>query len=182
SLRRRLIVGALVWMTGVLAALGSQLLGIIRKHPEHTTQALRYFVEIGGVAVAFILGGLILVLRTLAPFRTLRAELSSVRESKSQRIEGDHPSEVQPLVNDLNALLEDRERAVARAQTTAGDLAHGLKTPLAVLAKEAERAAAEGHGDLAATLRGQVERMQKQIDHQLARARATATAREAPGL
>jgi signal transduction histidine kinase len=85
-------------------------------------------------------------------------------------------------VNDLNALLEDRERAVARALTTAGDLAHGLKTPLAVLAQEAEGADAAGHHDLAMTLGQMVERMQRQVDYHLARARATASARGAPGL
>ncbi|MFP5285987.1 MAG: ATP-binding protein, partial [Thermoanaerobaculia bacterium] len=91
-------------------------------------------------------------------------------------------SEVQPLVNELNGLLEDRERAVARALATAGDLAHGLKTPLAVLAQEAERADVEGHHDLATTLRQLVERMQRQVDYHLARARATASARAALGL
>ena len=106
-----------------------------------------------------------------------------MREGRGQRIEGDYPTEVQPpLVNDLNAMLEDRERAVARALTTAGDLAHGLKTPLAVLAQEAELAGAAGHHDLATTLRQQVERMQPQIDYHLARARATASVGEAPGL
>jgi signal transduction histidine kinase len=136
----------------------------------------------GILAVAFIAGGLFLVRKALAPFHGLRANLSSLREGRSQRIAGDHPSEVQPLVDDLNALLEDRERAIARALTTAGDLAHGLKTPLAVLAQEAEQAAAEGHHELAATLGQLVERMQRQIDYHLARARATASTRAAPGL
>jgi signal transduction histidine kinase len=76
----------------------------------------------------------------------------------------------------------NRERAVARALTTAGDLAHGLKTPLAVLAQEAEQADAAGHHDLAATLRQLVERMQRQVDYHLARARATASVRAAVGL
>ncbi|HVT57988.1 MAG TPA: ATP-binding protein [Thermoanaerobaculia bacterium] len=81
----------------------------------------------------------------------------------------------------MNALLEDRERAIARALTTAGDLAHGLKTPLAVLAQEADRVGAAGHHELA-TLGQLVERMQRQVDYHLARARATASAREGPGL
>jgi len=182
SLRTRLIVGAVVWMTVVLLVVGSQLLKIIRNHPEHTVAAVTYFTAIGVVAVAFVVSGLFLVLKALAPFRTLRAGLSAVREGRSQRIEGDYPSEVQPLVNDLNGLLEDRERAVARALTTAGDLAHGLKTPLAVLAQEAEQAGALGHHDLATTLRQLVERMQRQVDYHLARARATASARAALGL
>ncbi|HSG39246.1 MAG TPA: sensor histidine kinase, partial [Thermoanaerobaculia bacterium] len=133
-------------------------------------------------AGAFVVGGLFLVRRAVSPFRSLRASLSLVREGRSQRVEGDYPTEVQPLVNDLNALLEDRERAVARALTTAGDLAHGLKTPLAVLVQEAEQAGAAGHHDLAATLHQQLERMQRQIDYHLARARATASSRAAPGV
>ena len=81
-------------------------------------------------------------------------------------------AEVQPLVNDLNALLDDRERMVTRALAKAGDLAHGLKTPLAVLAQEASRAEAAGHADLAAAIGAQVDRMSRQVEYHLAHARA----------
>jgi signal transduction histidine kinase len=158
----------------MMAVLVVVIAGVVRLTRNHPEIAMRHGTHIvmGILAVAFVAGGLFLVRQALAPFRSLRAGLTSVRDGRSQRIEGDYPSEVQPLVNDLNALLEDRERAIARALTTAGDLAHGLKTPLAVLAQ----------AELAATLRQQVERMQRQIDYHLARARATATARAAPGL
>ena len=75
----------------------------------------------------------------------------------------------------LTVTLEDRERSVARAQSQAGDLAHGLKTPLAVIAHEAERAAAAGQAELAATIHQQVERMRRQVDYHLAQARAAAS-------
>jgi signal transduction histidine kinase len=169
-------------MTAVFVAVTALLLKITRNHPELAGPGVTYHAAMVIFAGAFVVGGLFLVRKALAPFRTLRAGLSSVREGRSQRIEGDYPAEVQPLVNDLNGLLEDRERAVARALTTAGDLAHGLKTPLAVLAQEAEQAGAAGHHDLAATLGQLVERMQRQVDYHLARARATATARAAPGI
>ena len=181
SLRTRLFAGALVWMTAVLIAVVAAIVRMSRNHPEIASRHATH-IAMGLTAVAFLIGGLFLVQRALAPFRTLRAGLSSVRDGRSQGIEGEYPSEVQPLVNDLNALLDDRERAIARALTTAGDLAHGLKTPLAVLAQEAEQADAAGHHELAATLRQQVERMQRQIDYHLAQARATASARTAPGL
>lgn len=168
-------------MTAVLVAVIALVVKLTRNHPE---VALRHgtHIAMGVLTIAFVVGGLFLVQKAVAPFRTLRGSLSSVREGREQKVEGGYPSEVQPLVNDLNALLEDRERAIARALTTAGDLAHGLKTPLAVLAQEAEQAAAAGHHDLAMTLREQVERMQRQIDYHLARARATASVRAAPGL
>src|SRR6185503_1838934 len=88
---------------------------------------------------------------------------------------GTYPSEVQPLVRDLNALLDHQHHAVGRAVAKAGDLAHGLKTPLAVLAQEAERAAAGGHVELAGAIAEQVERMRRQIEYHLAHARAAAS-------
>ncbi|HYC93766.1 MAG TPA: sensor histidine kinase [Thermoanaerobaculia bacterium] len=181
SLRTRLLVGSLVWMTAVVLAVTALLFWALRNHPAHR-EPLTYFIAVGLVAAAFVAGGVFLVRRAVAPLRNLRAALSLVREGRGRRIEGDYPGEVQPLVNDLNALLEDRERAVARALTTAGDLAHGLKTPLAVLAQEAEQAGAAGHDELAAMLRQQVERMQRQVDYHLARSRATASSRTAPGV
>jgi signal transduction histidine kinase len=165
----------------VFVTVTALLLKLTRNHPELGIHGATYHAVMGIFVVAFVVGGLFLVRRAVAPLWSLRVSLSSVREGRSQRIEGDHPTEVQPLVNDLNALLEDRERAVTRALTTAGDLAHGLKTPLAVLAQEAEQAGAAGHHDLATTLRQLVERMQRQVDYHLARARATASARAAPG-
>jgi signal transduction histidine kinase len=168
-------------MTVVLVAVTALLLWTLRNHPAHRQPATYYFA-MGIAAAALVAGGLFGVRKAVAPLGSLRASLSSVREGRSQRIDGDYPTEVQPLVNDLNGLLEDRERAIARALTTAGDLAHGLKTPLAVLAHEAEQAGAAGHHDLATTLLQQVERMQRLIDYHLARARATASAGAAPGL
>ncbi len=182
SLRARLLVGALVWMTAVFVTVTALLLKLTRNHPELGIHGATYHAVMGIFAIAFVMGGMSLVRRAVAPLWNLRASLSSVREGRSQRIDGDHPTEVQPLVNDLNALLEDRERAIARALTTAGDLAHGLKTPLAVLAQEAEGADAAGHHELAATLGQLVERMRRQVDYHLARARATASTRAAPGL
>ena len=64
---------------------------------------------------------------------------------------------------------------MSRAVAKAGDLAHGLKTPLAVLAQEAERAAAAGQAELASAIDEQVERMRRQIEYHLAHARAAAS-------
>ena len=182
SLRARLFVGAVVWMTAVFVAVTALLIKVGRNHPELEIHGAPYHVALGIFAIAFVIGGLILVRRAVAPLWSLRASLSAVREGRHQRIEGEHPTEVQPLVNELNGLLDDRERALARALATAGDLAHGLKTPLAVLAQEAEQADAAGHHDLAATLGQIVERMQRQVDYHLARARASASTGAAPGL
>src|SRR5581483_11753235 len=78
------------------------------------------------------------------------------------------------------ALLEQRERAVRRAQAKAADLAHGLKTPLAILAQEAERGRRNGNVEMADVLLQQVERMRRQIEHHLAQSRAATGS--APGV
>jgi signal transduction histidine kinase len=111
----------------------------------------------------------------VASFSRLRNQVGAVRSGSSRRVTGSFPSEVQPAVDDLNALLEHQESAVAGAQVKAGDLAHGLKTPLAVLVREAERVARAGHEDLAGAIDTQVDRMRRQVDFHLARARAAAS-------
>ncbi len=100
-------------------------------------------------AVLAMAAGFLQVRRGVSPINNLRSRLAGLHEGRDRRVVGTYPSEVQPLVNDLNALLENREQAVRRAISKAGDLAHGLKTPLAILAHEAERAKAAGHKEVA---------------------------------
>lgn len=88
---------------------------------------------------------------------------------------GHYPTEVQPLVDDLNALLAHRDQRISEALAKAGDLAHGLKTPLAVLAQESERARAAGQIELSSIIGQQVDRMRRQVDYHLAHARAAAS-------
>src|SRR3984957_17463947 len=116
----------------------------------------------------------------LLPFGRLRREPLGLRDGSGDRIEGTYPTEVQPLVNDLNFLLEHRERIVRRALAKAGDLAHGLKTPLAVLAQQAEQFEATGQPEVASPINLQVDRTRSQVDYHLTQARAT-TAGNAPG-
>jgi signal transduction histidine kinase len=135
---------------------------MVRVDPA-TTLAFAFFCMLGGISQ---------VRAGLRPLSRLRRQLSGVRDGSSRRVEGAYPIEVQPLVNDLNSLLEHRERTVRRALAKAGDLAHGLKTPLAVLAQEADRADAAGQNEMAATIGQQVEKMRRQIEFHLAHARA----------
>lgn len=127
------------------------------------------------IAIAVMCAGVLAARAGLTPFRELRRKLTAVRSGEATRVHGSYPTEVQPLIDDLNALLEDRENAVKRAVATAGDLAHGLKTPLALLSQEADHAAAAGNSAIAQNIAQQVERMSRQVDYHLARARAAAS-------
>jgi signal transduction histidine kinase len=172
SLRARLIAGITIWTIVILVVMFFTALALAIHLPRQTWLIHNSLVMMSGVIIAT--AGVLLVRRGLSPFRLLRERLSDVRDGRSARLSGEYPTEVVPLVDDLNALLEERERRVARAVAKAGDLAHGLKTPLAVLAKDIDGADAAGQHDLAASMRRQVERMRRQIDWHLVQARATA--------
>jgi len=180
SLRWRIVLGALFWTAGLLPI--SHLIFILvtfRKPGQVLTFRVGFHIILG-LALLCLVAGFVEVRTGLMPFGRLRKRLSAVHDGLERRIDGSYPNEVQPLVNDLNSLLEQREKAVQRALAKAGDLAHGLKTPLAVLAQEADRAQTEGHHEVADTIHQQVERMRRQIDYHLARTRA-ATSGETPG-
>jgi len=175
SLRSRLIVGALLWMVGLIVATHFVVVVLL---PVARGQ-LVHWGALSVVALGLLAAGLTQVRTGLAPLGQLRARLAAVREGRATRVDGSYPAEVQPLVDDLNALLDERERSVARAQAKAGDLAHGLKTPLAVLTQELERPGSLARPELAATFRQQLDRMRRQVDYHLAQARAAASG---PGL
>ncbi len=179
SLRSRVFVGALLWSAGMFLGAGLLLTHYMLFVPQAPGIFHGFFFNfmwpIAITTVVSLVVGMSQVRRGLASFDELRARLVDVREGRQSRLEGHYPAEVQPLVSDLNALLGDREQRVARALTTAGDLAHGLKTPLAVLNREAERATAAGHVEVAAAITRQVDRMRRQVDYHLAQARASAS-------
>ncbi|HET9327823.1 MAG TPA: HAMP domain-containing sensor histidine kinase [Candidatus Eisenbacteria bacterium] len=172
SLRGRLIVGAILWTIGTALVVNHVSLVLI--HTQLSMGVLHYSL-MGLMALGVLGAALWQVNSGLSPLRQLRARLGEVRDGSQPRVTGRYPSEVEPLVEDLNALLQDREERVGRALAKAGDLAHGLKTPLAVLAQEAERAERAGQTAVAATLHEQVERMRRQIEYHLAHARAAAS-------
>jgi signal transduction histidine kinase len=178
SLRARLLLGAILWTTGLFAVAGAIMTQIMFLHPgapRFFHGAFAHVTLVSILALLFMLAGLSQVRRGLSAVDRLRERLAAVHQGRERRVDGTYPAEVQPLVNDLNALLDHRDQAVKRAVSRAGDLAHGLKTPLALLSHDAERAAAAGQHELAAAVTQQVERMRRQVDSHLAHARAAAS-------
>ena len=172
SFRLRLLLGSVLWTLGLLA-LAHMIFRAIVVRPHFVFTSADPIII--GLALLFAFSGLMAVRSGLIPFRRLRERLLDVRDGRLQTVTESYPNEVQPLVDDLNSLLEQRDRAVREAQAKAGDLAHGLKTPLAILAQEAERLDREGHTEPAVSIRLQIERMRRQIEYELAQARAAAT-------
>jgi signal transduction histidine kinase len=127
---------------------------------------------LGTLLLGVVAAVLIQVRFGLEPLRRIRRGLAAIRIGQAKRLEGDYPEEIQPLANELNALLDHNETVVERARTHVGNLAHGLKTPIAVLTNEASRS----RGHLASLTLRQTALMRQQVDHHLSRARAMATA------
>ncbi|NVE94437.1 sensor histidine kinase [Altererythrobacter lutimaris] len=104
----------------------------------------------------------------LSPLRRVRMAIQRLRTTGSNRITDPLPTEVEPLVDELNALLEHSEKQAEEARTHAGNLAHALKTPLTVLTNAATARAP----DLGDSVIRETRTMQRHVDHHLARARA----------
>jgi signal transduction histidine kinase len=178
SLRARILLGAIFWMTALFVAAGMVLTHLMNQSPQAPRVFHRIFIHMDALGIVIVLclgAGLLLVRRGLSSFDVLRAQLLLVKEGRDRRIEGAYPSEVQPLITDLNELLDAREERVTQALKKAGDLAHGLKTPLTLLNQHAERARASGQIELAEAIMQQVDRMRRQVDYHLAHARASAS-------
>lgn len=131
---------------------------------------LPYLIFVG----ALILGaGFIQVTVGLRPLATVRERLSAIKDGRTQRLGGGYPTEVQPLVDEVDALLDASDTAVERARSRASDLAHALKTPLQILAGDAARLAKKGETEIAEGISIVAAAMSRAVDRELSRARAT---------
>jgi len=169
----------LLWTRGVeLAGLDAPVRVAVGADATRLQGLTRSFAVIVGAALAALALALwaaawLQVRSGLTPLARLQTALQQLRQGQASRLQGAFPAEVQPLVDEFHAVLDDKEALLQQARQQAGNLAHGLKTPLAVIGNLAQRWPGED-GEL---LRQQLQRMGRQIDWQLMRARAAASAR-----
>lgn len=150
-----------------------------------THEALTAAEEFSSVLGASLAGlGLLLTLAALAqvavglsPLQAMQRALQQVRQGRSPRLEGRFPGEVQPLIDEFNGVLDRHAEVVTRARTQAGNLAHALKTPLAVLGQAARRphSRPEDGQALARLVDEQVQVAERHVHWHLARSRAAAS-------
>ncbi len=130
-----------------------------------TTAAAMVVLGAGLVMAIFVQVGV-----GLNPLFAMGREIAEVRKGRAQRLTRSYPSELAPLANELNALLDHNQEVVERQRTHVGNLAHALKTPISVLLTEA----ASSTGALSGVVTRQAETMRHQVEHHLRRARAAA--------
>ena len=162
--------------------------------PGHDTGKTKYSVIVAGpldwldesvakfrnrLAIALSLAGLGLVTVTLfqvrfglLPLRRIENGLAEIRSGTATMLEGDLPAEIEPLQSELNALIKSNQDIVDRARTQVGNLAHALKTPLAVITNEAR----EEKSSFGSKVSEQAQIMRDQVGHYLDRARIAASA------
>jgi signal transduction histidine kinase len=108
----------------------------------------------------------------LAPLRRIRADLAAVRRGDAEALPTDLPPELSELAREINQVLAHDRTVIERSRTTAGNLAHALKTPLAVLrVRQVELPAPAAH-----MIGAEVDRIQQAVDHHLSRAASEARA------
>jgi len=128
---------------------------------------------LGGTALALTATLLFLQRWSLAPLVRLGRELQRVESGEQTEIGGDYPDELQPLTHDLNAMIVNERNQQTRYRNALGDLAHSLKTPLAVVVGIGQEPRLPE--ELRGQLQDQATRMQHIVDHQLRRAAAAGT-------
>ncbi|HEY4203287.1 MAG TPA: HAMP domain-containing sensor histidine kinase [Devosiaceae bacterium] len=135
---------------------------------DFRSQAL---IVLGAVGVMLAVMSFIVARFALRPISRLRAAVERVREGESQTVSGRFPREIAPLADEVNQLLNSNAQIIERARNQVGNLAHGLKTPLAVLRNEATGAPSEALGSIVLS---ETEKMTALVSTYLDRARLAA--------
>ncbi|MQX35217.1 sensor histidine kinase [Roseospira navarrensis] len=129
---------------------------------------------LGVLALMLIGASAIQITVGLRPLAAIRARINAIRSGTASRLGSDFPSEVMPLATEVDALLTAREGDVVRARARAADLAHGLKTPLQVLAGDVDRLRNQGETAVADEIQQVATSMRRHVERELARARLAA--------
>ena len=123
------------------------------------------------LALALMGAFFIQIIVGLAPLEGLRVAVKNVIAQRTARIDVAAPSEVQPLADEINRLLDVQEKALLRARSRATDLAHGLKTPLQVLSADIRTLRKKGETELADEIERSASTIRRHVERELARAR-----------
>jgi signal transduction histidine kinase len=152
--------------------------GLNRSQIDRDTErsATLTWVVLAVMAAGLIAAVVVQVRVGLRPLFRLEREISEARKGKIQRLGLEYPKEIAPLAEELNALLDHNREVVERQRSHVGNLAHALKTPIAVMLSEAEHATAKDGQGLAEVVQRQTQAMRAHVEHHLRRARAAARA------
>lgn len=142
----------------------------LRAEVQSFTNAL--YLSLGLLGLG-LLGAIFFQVRyAMRPMLTLQQKLNDIRGGKIEMLEGNFPTEMQPVADEMNLLIQSNFEIIDRARMQVGNLAHALKTPISVLTNEAR----ESPGPLAEKVKEQIGVMRDQVNMYLDRARRAARA------
>lgn len=127
-------------------------------------------IVLSAVGVMLAIMSAIVARFALRPIGRLSQAIEAVREGESVQVTGDYPREIAPVAEEVNELLRSNAQIIERARNQVGNLAHALKTPVAVLRNEA----GANSGPLADVVLGETEKMSAMVSTYLERARLAA--------
>jgi two-component system sensor histidine kinase PhoQ len=131
-------------------------------------------------AIALLLAQGLVLRIGLAPLRRVAAELAEIESGARQRLSARYPRELARLTERINAFIDTGRGRLERSRNALAELAHSLKTPLAVL-----RSTLDGDADgeqMRRSVHEQTVRMHRTIDYQLQRAAASGPTPLAPAV
>lgn len=121
---------------------------------------------LGAAALLLLLLQVGILRWSLRPLMRVSRDMARVKNGEVERLTGPQPLELQPLTGSINAFIASEREHMTRYRNTLADLAHSLKTPLAVIRARLDA----DDADLRQTVHDQLERMSEIVSYQLARA------------
>jgi two-component system sensor histidine kinase PhoQ len=153
---------------------GTYRFSVAETQASYTGQVRRFRTQLFGwfalMALGLVLAQAALLRWVLAPLRRVATELRAVETGERSELGGDYPSELVGLTKGLNALIRNERGRLERYRNSLGDLAHSLKTPLAVVRSALTRASLDSERT---SIGEQLERMDEIVEYQLQRASAS---------
>ena len=160
----------------VTAETDKRVLYTVAQDRSHVSNAITGFATstirgLGLVYAALLAGSALMIALGLRPLTALRKGIEAVRTGKVHRLAENVPTEIAPLVVEVNGLVAAREKQLERARQKASNMAHGLKTPLAVMMSIADDLKRSGHMQEANEIRQTASQMHDLVERELAKSR-----------
>lgn len=168
AIERHLLVGRGPEAVPMAVIVASERAELVNARRGFFRDLLPYAAAMAGLLLAAFVAQVMIGLR---PLSRIAARITDLSLGKRARLGGDLPSEVMPLARQLDLLLDDRDREMARARHRAADLAHGFKTPLQALMGDAGELRRLGQARIADNVESVAKTMHRLVSRELARAR-----------
>lgn len=154
----------------------ADLFMIIALDQSHLEQSISGFsrnvmISLGLLGTFLVLASWFQVRVGLRPLEKMRAEVNKVKERRDHQLSSDYPTEVKPLIDEVNDLLDQQKATIGQARARASNLAHGLKTPLTILRALSEDLRGTDQSGIGAEIDAQVDNMKYFVERELAKSR-----------